>query len=81
MSLTLYQARVMKKLTQEEVAKELGISIPTWRSYEQHPSSRMIPADLFLKFCMLVDMDAGSIELKRADEKKWYIFYQLVYIM
>lgn len=69
MSFTLFQARVMKKLTQEEVAKALDISIPTWRSYEQYPASRMIPADLFLKFCILVGMEAKEIDLKREPTK------------
>lgn len=37
MKITVKQARVGKGMTQEEMAKALGVSIPTYRVYEKKP--------------------------------------------
>lgn len=35
MKVTLKALRVMKELTQKEVAKEIGVSVETWSNYER----------------------------------------------
>ena len=45
MQLTLKQLRTLHELTQEDMAKKLGVSISTWRNWEKHltyPDSRYI---------------------------------------
>jgi len=43
MKVTLKALRVMKEMTQKEVAKELGISKDTWSSYERGKTFPDVP--------------------------------------
>lgn len=62
-SLTIKQARNLRDLTQEVVAEKVGVTLPTWRRYENYESS--IPARVFMNFCLFVEMMPDSIELKK----------------
>lgn len=60
-TLTLRQARLMKDIPLKLVAERLSVSQATWLSYEK--GNTTIPADKFMDFCDMVEVDANDIEL------------------
>ncbi|QIK68768.1 helix-turn-helix transcriptional regulator [Erysipelothrix sp. HDW6C] len=65
MTYSLYEARVMKKKSQAEVAKALGVTLPTWRNYETGKTKQKLPADKFIIFCEFVEVDPTKIDFHR----------------
>lgn len=59
MKLTLEQARAKHRLTQEEVAKKLGVTRQTYQNYEQYKTAMQIPTGV--AFSRIVDVDFDDI--------------------
>jgi len=61
MAITMKAARVNKGMTQEDVAKALGVSTNTYASYERDTSGKLMSLSTAIEFCKLVDLAMDDI--------------------
>ncbi|MEH6940807.1 helix-turn-helix transcriptional regulator [Bacillus sp. JJ722] len=59
MIITLKQARLIRGLTQKELAKNIGVHVQTYRKMETHPNDVTIGEAK--KICSILDVDYNSI--------------------
>lgn len=61
MKLTLKQARVGMGLTQKEMAERLGVSVVTYRKYEE--TTRKMKLDTLIRFSKVTGIDLLDLKL------------------
>jgi DNA-binding XRE family transcriptional regulator len=57
--LTPKTARLLADLTQQEMARKLGISLPTYRKYEMNPEQMSVKK--VKKFCEIVEQPVSVV--------------------
>lgn len=57
--MTMKQARIGAELTQDQIAKKMGVHINTYRRWEEEPLR--IPMGKAIEFCEIVKLPIGLI--------------------
>lgn len=63
----LYLMRLAKNLTQAEIAKKIGVTVPTYGAIER--AKRPLVNDRALKICSILKTDSGKLFKKLSDNK------------